>query len=428
MTKLTDKTTLGNPSTTDLIHVVDVSDTTGSPEGTSKKADLGSIGSLFIANKVILINALSDFPTPIAGVITLAADIIYLLGDNVNIGTNRLVLSDNTTVSGIESIVNTLTYTGTDDMFTMINTRNRISTLSISATNGRIINFSDNADNIFRMNDVTVACDKFGLFNSSGTNGSSVRFTNVSPSSITTSGLQITGNWNAWLWEISSVVITGGDMFNFGIATFNSIVTDGILAFLGAGTTLFKGLTASGNINVGGLGSVARTLTSGPGVPLSGISVDDIRWIFRDNAGIQDTLPDAMVSLNNNATETVISTTSTPVKIAGTWIVERNSQFDANTTGRVTYRGERPLPSPIDIVVTINSASGNNKDITVFLALNGIVISNSGKTNRVSAADPKNVTVVWQLTLNKDDFLEVFISNDSDTINLIASDAVLRAR
>ena len=43
--KLTDKTELLVPTATDLIHVVDVSDTSGSPEGTSKKMPIGNLPS-----------------------------------------------------------------------------------------------------------------------------------------------------------------------------------------------------------------------------------------------------------------------------------------------------------------------------------------------------------------------------------------------
>lgn len=428
MTILTDRTILANPANNDLVHVVDVSDTTDDPAGTSKKAEISSLGALFTATKTIQINALTDFPAPVGGLINLDAETQYVVGDDVSIGTNELVLASNTVVSGIESVVVDLNYTGTGDMFTMLNTRNRISNLSISAPNGRVINHSDNADNIFRMNDCTVDCDRFGTFNSTGTNGSSLRFTNVSPSSITTSGCTFSGDWGALLWEVSSSRLSAGDFFDLGTATFGSMVLDLILVNLSAGTNLINGLADSGNIRVGGIGSVSRILITGAGSALSGVTTDDIRWLFRSSASIKDTQEDAMVSLNNNVAETVIATQSVPVKVVGTWVVERKSLFDADTTGRVTFKGERPMTVPVDIVATINSAGGTNKDIEVFLALNGSIIANSGKTNRVSQNDPKGTIVFWQLALVKDDFLEVFIANDSDTVNLVVSDAILRVR
>jgi len=426
--KLTDQPSLAVPAPADVLHVVDVSDTSSGPAGTSKKATLESLGGIFLATKSVLINSLSDFPTPVTGVITLAAETEYVIGGDVNLGTNRLVMSANTALSGIESIVVTLTYTGTGDMITILNTRNRVNNLSISAVNGRIINFSDNTDTIFRMNDVSVTCATFGLFNSSGTNGSTVRFTAVSPSSITVGGVTTTGSWNTWLWETSAVNITSGALFDFGTATFDAIILDLILADLGAGTTLIDGLASSGNIKVGGIGAVTRMLTSGAGTPLTGVTVNDFRWVFRNNDDIQDTMPDAMASLQGNATETVIATINIPVKAAGTWVVERQSHYTVDTTGRITYIGEKDLTTPVDISLTIRSAGGTNKDVTVYLAFNGAIIANSARTATVGQNDPKSVGVIWQLTLSQTDFLELFVENNSDTVNLVVESAISRAR
>jgi len=428
MSKITDRTVLANPSLNDIMHVVDVSDTTDSPAGTSKQISLQVLGALFSTNKTVLINSLTDFPAPIGGIITLAADTKYLIGDDVNLGTNRLVMAANTVVSGIESLVVTLTYTGTGDMFTMVNTRNRISMLSIVASTGRVLNFSDNTDTIFRMNDCSIVCDRFGLFNSSGPNGSTVRFTAVSPSTIATDGATITGDWNSWLWETSALNIINGNVFNFGTATFSSIILDLILSNLAAGTSLINGLASSGNIKVGGIGNATRMLTSGLGAPLVGVTVDDTRWVFKNNEVIPDTQPDAMVSLTGNTTETVIGTIGLPVKVAGTWVVERASLFTGDTSGRITYDGERPLTTPVDIVTTVKSVSGNNKDISVYLAVNGVIVANSAQTTRVSSTDPRSVSVIWQLVLNETDFLEVFVANDSDLVNLMVSSAIMRAR
>ena len=124
----------------------------------------------------------------------------------------------------------------------------------------------------------------------------------------------------------------------------------------------------------------------------------------------------------------VIAIVDTPVLVAGTWTVERDSLFTGTTGGRITYNGERDIVLPIDITCTISAASGTNKDVHVYLALNGAIIANSGIQNRVGSTDPRNTTVMWQLNLSEDDFLEVFVENNSDTINLVISDAILRAR
>ena len=46
MAKLTDRTTLAVPALPDIMHVVDVSDTTDGPAGTSKQATVSDIRTL----------------------------------------------------------------------------------------------------------------------------------------------------------------------------------------------------------------------------------------------------------------------------------------------------------------------------------------------------------------------------------------------
>ena len=376
--------------------------------------------------KRVIVNVLADFPTPVTSIITLADDTQYLLGNNVSLGTNELVMGNNCAVSGIESVSVTLTYTGTADMFTITNKRVRISNLSISCASGRVINFSDNTDTIFRMNDCSVSCATFGLFNSTGTNGSTTRFTNVSPSTISSGGCTITGGWNTWLWEVSATNITGGILFNFGSATFDAIILDLILANLGGGTTLISGAASSANINTGGTAVVTRMLTSGAGTILSTVSVGDALWNFFHNDDIPDTRADGLLAMVDNSTETVIGATDTPVLIAGTFVVERTSQFTGTAAGRLTYNGGKDATVPITFNGVFEAASGTNKDIHVSLHINGSVVSNSRTIGEISANDRKSILVVWQSVLSTGDFIEFFAENNTDTTNIIVTHSQVR--
>ena len=376
--------------------------------------------------KRVLVNFLSDFPSPVSGVITLADDTKYLIGNNVSLGTNELVMGDNCAVSGIESITVTLTYTGTADMFTITNKRARISNLSISCASGRVINFSDNTDTIFRMNDCSISCAVFGLFNSSGTNGTTARFTTVSPSAITSGGCTITGGWNTWLWEISAVNMSGGTLFNFGTATFDAIALDFILANLGAGTILISGATSSANINTGGTAIVTRMLTSGAGAIFSGVTADDALWDFFHSNKIADTRPDGLLSMQGNVTATVTSVAGTPVLIAGTWVVERVSQFTGTTAGRLTYNGGKDATLPDTGSFTVEPVSGGAVNISIELALNGTVVPNSKRTVNASSGNPASIPCPWQEVLSTGDFIEWFVTNESTGVSILVSSGISR--
>jgi hypothetical protein len=374
----------------------------------------------------VVVNLLSDFPTPVSNVITLADDTEYLIGDAVSLGLNELVMGDGCAVSAIESIAVPLSYAGTGDMFTILNNTARISDLTISCPSGRVINFSDNTDTLFRMNDCTVSCATFGLFNSGGASGSTVRFTNVSPASITSSGCTITGSWNTWLWEVSSTSLTGGSLFNFGTATFDAIVLDLVLANLGAGTTLITGAASSANINTGGTAIVTRMLTSGAGTILSGVTVDDALWNFFHNDDIADTRPDGLLSMQSNATPTAIAVAGDPVLVAGTWVVERNSQTTGTTAGRITYNGGKDVTIPITGSFTVEPASGGAVNISIEVALNGTVVPNSKRTANTSAGNPVSITAPWQEVLSTSDFVEFFVTNETTTVDILVSSAISR--
>lgn len=416
----------------DLITTVDaLSKTTGSAQTVIGSVDF--TGGLLVdgvlvvqPTKQVVVNALADLPTPAAGIITLADDTQYLQGNSFSLGTNEVVMGDNCAFDGIDSVAVTLTYIGTADMFTITNKRARISNLTISCASGRVVNFSDNTDTIFRMHDCSVSCATFGLFDSTGTNGSTTRFTNVSPSAITSGGCTLTGGWNTWLWEISSSVITGGTMFNFGTATFDAIALDLNLINLGAGTTFISGAASSANINAGGTAIVTRSLTSGTGTILATITVDDALWNFFHNDDIADTRPDGLLSLQANATATVIAVAGTPVLVAGTWVVERASQFTGTTAGRLTYDGGKNATLPDTGSFTVEPVSGGAVNISIEIAINGVVVPNSKRTANTSAGNPVSITAPWQEVLSTTDFVEWFVTNEDTTVNILVSSAISR--
>lgn len=431
--KLTDQPALTTPANNDIIHVVDVSDVTSGAAGTSKQVLLSDAGLLYKATSTVMVNVLSDLPAASGGVITLVANTNYVLGANVSIGTDRIDAS----AGGISWTSNnqfgpTLTYTGTGSMFTVLDNGFHMFQARLIAASGQVFDFSDVAapgTHLIQVERVQVSgCSKFATM----TNLQAIIINN-SEIVLCNDGLTTVGS----SWSLISVVRFGmitTDPTFIGIDLGTSVTLAAEMQNLAAiglgapGAIAVSGLTNSGNILAGSLATFRDANILGNMTPIAGLTPDDTRWKFDGNAGIQDTMPDGLASLNANASETVISFVSTPVKVVGTWVVERQSQFTVDTTGRITYIGERPITVPIDIVTTINSAGGTNKDIEIYAALNGSIIPNSGKTNRVGQNDPKSTTVMWQLTLNQNDFLEVFVENDTDTVNLVVSDAILRVR
>ena len=372
--------------------------------------------------KAVVVNVKADFPAPSAGVITLAANTTYLMGDDVNVGTDRFVFSDRSVLSGFESLNITLTYTGTGDLFTMVDTTNRVNNMFISAVNGRIFNWTSTSGLELRVTDVQSTSGSYGIFNGSS---SILRFTNISPV-MATDGLEFQGSWASVLWEVSGAAINGGIFFDLGTATFRSFIIDKILMTLAGGTTFFSGLTGSANIQAGGIGTIINTRINGAGTSLAGITTSDALWEFFHNDDIADTRPDGLLSLQGNAVNTVIASFGTPVLIAGTWVVERTSQFTGTTGGRLTYDGGKDITIPITGSITIVPVSGGAVNVSVEVAVDGVVIPNSKRTASASSGNPTSITVPWQEVLSTSGFGELFVTNEDSAVDLLVSSAILR--
>ncbi len=387
--------------------------------------DLYNITSDINPTNQVVVNDSSDLPAPSGGVITLAADTDYQIGSAVNIGTDRIVIPPNSSITGSGRLSASLTYTGTSDMFSVTNGKARITNVTLSCTTGRMLNFQDNGDNLFVMDDVTVTCDRIALMNSTGGSGSVVRVSNVTMTAAT-DGATFQGGFNRVTWLVAGMNQTAGTTFALGTATFQSFVTDLVGAALSAGATYLSGAAASANILSGGVGVIRTTRNDGTGTMLSGITADDDRWDFYHNDRIRDTRSDGLLSMQGNATNTVITTQSVYVKVAGTWVVQPGSKFTGTTGGRLTYIGLKDVRHPVDVSLSIQPVAGTNKDLSARLAKNGTTIADSTRSVRVDTGSPLNVTVPWQLTLSTNDYIEVFVANDTGTTDLLITSATLR--
>ena len=381
------------------------------------------------ADDAVYVSEEADFPTQDATTITLEANTPYIIADSFSTDKN-FIAQNGASLDGRSSDAKTITFTGSGSMFSGTDVSFFIRDISLvpGATN-KVFDFVDTVGSIRRFTSINARVlggAKFGDF----TDMLVVELTNTSGAGMT-QGIEFFGTDGAF-FSINRFALSSTNVSFIGIklgtATAPSIELEDLFFSAPSGAFGISGLANNGNVDAGRIAKVESSTFTGGMTALQNITIDDVRWLFRDNTPIPDSQPDAMVSLTGSATETTISAANTPVKAAGTFVVERESQFTSDTTGKIIYDGERDLVTPIDITTTISAVSGTNKDITVYLALNGTVITNSGKSNRVGAADPRNTSVLWQLSMSTNDFLEIWVENNTDTINLIVEDAILRVR
>lgn len=379
-------------------------------------------GSASLSTKQIGVNSIDHFPTPAGGVITLAADTVYYVGNDIDFGTNRIVLNDETVIIGLDDRLVTLTYSGTGSMFTSVNAGFRLRLLSISCASGTFLTASDTGSKIFCFNDLNItACTNLGTL--TGYEFFDIHHCNFVAS---TSGFIFAGAIDEFHSHNSTFNMSAGKAIDLDTATFNSVDVDDCSFTLASGSFGVSGLASSGNINAGGLGKIRFSKFSGAGTPLENISIDDARWNFSGNDDIADSRPDGLLSMIDNTVETVISTIGVGVLVAGIWVMVTASQFTTTAAGRLTYDGGRPAKLPVTVSTAADVASGTNQEIRFHLYLNGVIIEESKTESNIDAGDIKNQSNIWQLTMEPGDYLELFVENNSTTNNIIVVDAKFR--
>jgi acyl-CoA hydrolase len=97
--------------------------------------------------------------------------------------------------------------------------------------------------------------------------------------------------------------------------------------------------------------------------------------------------------------------------------------FTASTNGRITYTGQTSRHIA-NAIVTLDVSSGSNHKLSVYIAKNGTVASTK-MTDTVSAGAPRAIATFFSGTLNQNDYLEIFVRNESTTDSVIAVNAVL---
>lgn len=374
-------------------------------------------------SNVIVINSLADFPTPSGGVITLSANTIYrIASNNVDVSPNRIVGSKGSVLNGFSTLTNTLTSNVTGDFISATDSM-EISQLSINCPNATFVNYNSPTvqNGILGIILVTViSCDK--IINS--TNHGTLLVTNLGINSNTTNGISINGTCGFTLFDAVVIQNAPGTVLDFGTSV-NSVVEVNNLEIIpaSAATIPIDGLSSSGNISPIGIGNIRATNVLGTFSSTGNIVSSDLRWNFIHSNVFPDSVNRSYLTLPTNATVTVISAINTPVKILGTWTDVINSRFTNDNTGRITYIGVKDVTSKISLHMELLKSGGGTDNYTLYIAKNGVVDSNLLFKFSLSTATQPIIPLNGFISLSTNDFIEVFVENNSNLNNITAIQA-----
>jgi hypothetical protein len=131
------------------------------------------------------------------------------------------------------------------------------------------------------------------------------------------------------------------------------------------------------------------------------------------------------VYMQGNSTATVIASTATPVLVAGTWTVDLSTNATCTTAGRITYTGTTTQILKISAALSLDPASGSNQNLQVYLYKNGAAIAGSRMEAKINSGEHKEVSLVYQVSMATNDYIEIYVQNSTATNNITVSRAVL---
>jgi len=135
----------------------------------------------------------------------------------------------------------------------------------------------------------------------------------------------------------------------------------------------------------------------------------------------------AKVTMQGNTTDTVIASTATPVLVAGTFVSDNESGFTGNAAGRITYNGSDTRRITIHAILSLTVATGTYRDMSIYIALNGVVRADTKVTATTSASYYRNLCSYANIEMSTNDYVEMFIQNETSTDNLEVLSAIFGA-
>jgi hypothetical protein len=389
-------------------------------------------------DNLVVIKSASDFPTPVnvGGVDTIVLENKeYVIDGNVTI-TDPLGYpgpGNRATITAINRSV--LTYTGGVALFRDPDAQGEVEITGLTefrAPGAKMWELTaSSGDFVFQSTgeaDRFTDCQSLGTVNCNGVSSFSILVGTISNFN---QGLVVS---DPRFFEINTVFVSGNNAIGCtyftvqGALTVGSVNFDTMTVTNGTNETLFNinpniqpgidALSIRSNTQEGGINGAVFD----PG----SLNEKDNKVISIGNSIIGDTIPGGLLSLTNNVTDTIISAVNTPTLIAGTWVIEDESQFTGTTAGRLTYNDERDITVDVDISVSVEPASGNGKVIRAYVAKNGVEITNSGKSTTADNGKAGNMSISWRASASTNDYYEVFIENKTDSIDLTVIDCTLR--
>jgi hypothetical protein len=376
---------------------------------------------------MIFVNSKSDFPAAVSGVITLANNVTYFITTTVDLTGDRLVAGQNTTLIGGSSENCFLISTGLSASTALLSSAWSIPMRNLAITHGTALNLDATGN-------ANQAIDWFGVnFTNCATVGLVKNYSNfimsdcalLSSANFTFDGTMGTVGFQQCLFS----GVAGQTTLNFPSTL---TITRRIRAIYSS-FVAFGGATAI-NVSTSAIipteGYILDTINfSGGATYVAGVQHTDNKALFQNCKGINNSAEIGQMYFTNNATENPIVTQGVFEKIEGTTTASAINEKFTHTNNRLTYTGGISREFVITASCSANSAVTAAANITVRIAKNGVTLAESESQATTSQAN-RNENFYCQtiVQMNTNDYVELFIANNTTANNLLVTELNLVIR
>ena len=369
--------------------------------------------STVIPNEFVFVSAKSDLPTPVAGVITLAANYTYFFTTTVDLTGDRLVCGSNTTILGASSENCRIKSTG------LVNTALITSVYSMPMRHITIeADIALNLDG----DGTTTALDWFGVnFTDCATIGTIKDYTNFimgDSAFLNSGGLTFDGTIGSigmsnCLFDCRSTktAITLASTLSVS-RRFRIIYSSFVILSGETGINVLTSATISDERYI-----LDTVNFSGGGTYVTGVTHTSNKALFNSCVGITNTTTRGFYYMVNNTTDTTIGVPNVNVwvKAAGTTTASANNSKFTHSNNRLTYTGA--FSTSFLIVVNANvRSSAANQVISIGVAKNGTIQTVTEMNIRTTTANQEYPgSTQAQLELISNDYIELFVRNTTSS-------------
>jgi hypothetical protein len=421
-------------------HLPDGADplATSTPVSTGVENSEGSANSFARADHIhktlinsnfIFINTKTDFPAAVGGVITLANNTTYFITTAIDLTGDRLVAGQNTTIIGGSSENCSITSTGLSSSTALITSNYSLPMRNISITHGKALDLDGTGN-------ASAALDWFGVnFVNCATVGTIKTYTNfimtdcalLNSANMTFDGTIQTVGFISCLFS----GIAGQTTLNFPstltITRRIRAVFSSFVAFGGA-TAIY--VDPAVTFSAGAENYILITCNfSGGATYVGGTNYTSNNALFQNCRGITNSANVGQMYFINDATPNSIASQGVFEKIEGTTIASSINQKFSHSLNRLTYVGGLTKEFVITASCSANSVTTPSAVLLVRIAKNGATIAES-ESQVTTSNIGRNENFYCQAIVNlaPNDYIELFIANDTSTNSVIVTDLNLLAR